>query len=124
MGSAGGPIRTETPKPICAADGEESAAGIISSKRPNASKRTTRCNFILIPRALWACLGGQHQKGDLPETPAQIESATAVCPDEGLIWLNTEDWRMLLGRKLFEMRSLGVRKTLHYRTFRRFVTPV
>jgi hypothetical protein len=29
----------------------------------------------------------------------------AICPDEGLVYLNTADWTMLLGRKLFGMRN-------------------
>jgi len=70
-------MRTAMPTPICAVDGEERAAGIISSKSPSVRNRTTRCSFILIPRTLWACLGGQHQKGYLAQTPAQIESATS-----------------------------------------------
>src|SRR5437588_2870721 len=98
-------MRTEMPTPICAADKEESAAGIISSKSPNVRNRTTRCNFIFIPRALWACLGGQHQKGDLPQTLARNVFATRACLDEGLVYLNTTDWSMLLGRKLFGMRN-------------------
>src|SRR5258708_20677258 len=103
-------MRTARPTPICAVDGEERAAGIISSKSPNVSKRTTRCNFIFIPRALWACLGGQHQKGDLPQTLARNVFATRACVDEGLAYLNTTDWRMLLSRKLFEMRTFRGRQ--------------
>ncbi len=34
----------------------------------------------------------------------------AVCPDEGLIYLNTKDWRMLLGRKLFGIRNFRGRE--------------
>src|SRR5437588_12438727 len=98
------------PKPICAADGEERATGIISSKSPNVRKRTARCNFIFIPRALWACLGGQHQKGDLPQTPARNVFATRACLDEGLVYLNPTTWSMLLGRKLFGMRSFRGRE--------------
>src|SRR6266446_6515316 len=103
-------MRTARPTPISAADREERAAGIISSKSPNVSKRTTRCNFIFIPRAPWACLGGQHQKGDLPQTLVRNVFATRACVDEGLAYLNPIDWTMLLSRKLFGMRNFRGRE--------------
>ncbi len=64
-------MRTAIPTPISAVDGEERAAGIISSKSPNVRNLRTLCNFIFIPRALWACPGGQHQKGYLPNAGAE-----------------------------------------------------
>src|SRR5258706_12143870 len=107
MGNGGGPIRTDMPMPTCAADREESAAGITSSKSPNARNRITRCSFILFsscPLGLpWEY--SSTRRANLPQMLAQNESATAVCPDEWLIYLNTPDWIMLLGEKLAEMRS-------------------
>ena len=52
-GSAGGPIWTEMPTPICAADGEERTTGITNSKNPKARKRNARCTVIF--RFLEAC---------------------------------------------------------------------
>src|SRR5260370_29042574 len=110
-------MRTARPTVMCAVDGEERAAGIISSSSPNVNKRTTRCNFIFIPRALWACLGGQHQKGDLPQTLARNVFATRACVDEGLAYSNTTDWSMLLSRKLFGMRNFRGREWPHGQGF-------
>src|SRR5216683_5564512 len=94
------------PKPICAVDGEESAAGITSSRSPNVRNRITRCNFILFS----SCPLGLPVRA-APEglicfkTWRRLNPQPAVCPDEGPAYLNTEDWSKLLGKKLFGMRN-------------------
>ena len=48
----------------------------------------------------------QHQTGSFASnTGAEMNPQPAICPDEGLVYLNTGDWTMLLDRKLFGMRN-------------------
>ena len=65
---------------------------------------TLQLHFVfLVPFGL-AC-EGSTRRAICFKTWRRLNPQPAVCPDEGPAYLNTEDWNMLLGKKLFGMRN-------------------